>query len=250
MQNIICLDVWKFSIFPFLSTKFILKKLSLISKEFNDICQNDIIWKNFVIRDFLNLDLYDFKTEITYKEMYKHLSREEKTITLYGRYEDNLEWYIFAYRLIKCKYHIDFRCDCIKQIKSAIKQNGWVLYYASGRLRDDREIVLIAVKQYGLVLKCASDRLKDDREIVLIAVKQDGKILKCASDRLKDDREIVLIVVKRNGYTFKYASERLKDDKEIVLTAVKQYGLALYYASDRLKNDPEVMMIAKKLLIK
>ena len=49
---------------------------------------------------------------------------------------------------------------------------GPALRYASGELRNDREVVLAAVEQRGLALSFASEELKNDREVVLAAVKQ------------------------------------------------------------------------------
>ena len=43
--------------------------------------------------------------------------------------------------------------------------------YASERLKDDKDIVLLAVKNSRYVLEYASQRLKDDKDIVLEAVK-------------------------------------------------------------------------------
>lgn len=42
------------------------------------------------------------------------------------------------------------------------------------RDKDNRKIVLAAVKNYGPALQYAGDKLRNDREIVLVAVTSDG----------------------------------------------------------------------------
>ena len=71
---------------------------------------------------------------------------------------------------------------------------------------NNKEFVLSAVRQKGWVLEYASERLKDDKEVVLTAVKKDGNALCFASERLKDDKEVVLTAVKDYGSALKYAS--------------------------------------------
>ena len=53
-----------------------------------------------------------------------------------------------------------------------VKKNGSALYYASKRLKDDREVVLAAVKKNVVALKFASERLRDNEEIVREALKR------------------------------------------------------------------------------
>jgi hypothetical protein len=54
----------------------------------------------------------------------------------------------------------------------AVGKIGYVLYFASDRIKDDKDIVLEIVKQDGYALEFASVRLKDDQDIVLEAVKK------------------------------------------------------------------------------
>jgi len=63
------------------------------------------------------------------------------------------------------------------EVMEAVKQNGYVLCYASEELRNDRDVVLEAIKQYGYALYYASEALRADREFVLEAVKQNGLAL-------------------------------------------------------------------------
>ena len=45
-----------------------------------------------------------------------------------------------------------------------------MLYYASDKLRNDREIVMESLKNDGCELCYASDKLKNDKEVVIKAV--------------------------------------------------------------------------------
>ena len=53
---------------------------------------------------------------------------------------------------------------------AAVGRYGWVIEFASDRLRDDKDVVLTAVRQSKLLIKFASKRLKDDKEIALANV--------------------------------------------------------------------------------
>ena len=57
---------------------------------------------------------------------------------------------------------------------TAVKQDGSILYYASQRLRSDKEIVLMPVKQSRRALQHVGRELLNDKEIVLIAIRHQG----------------------------------------------------------------------------
>ena len=78
----------------------------------------------------------------------------------------------------------------------AVKNDGQILYYASHRLRDDRDVVLAAVTQKPLIYKYASLRLRGDKEIASIAIqntkpKQRPTIIDFLADELKEDKEFL-----------------------------------------------------------
>ena len=49
-----------------------------------------------------------------------------------------------------------------------------------------------------LALEYASDKLKNDKDIVLVAVKQDRRVLKYVSAKLKEDMEQLNMVLNKN----------------------------------------------------
>lgn len=150
--------------------------------------------------------------------------------------------------------------------------SGYILYYASDKLKDDKQFVLHFISSCGNALQSASTRLKDDEDVVLAAVKNHGPALSyaskkikgnknivleamkhgisiydyCISDELIDDRDIALIALAKNGLALESISYRLAQDKSITLLAVSQNGEALKYAENMYKNDPEVVLMAIK----
>ena len=89
----------------------------------------------------------------------------------------------------------------------------------------------------SFALSSAPERLKDDKEVVLLALINNGLALREASERLKDDKEVVLRAVGFHPFALFYASERLKDNKEVALIAVKGYGYILNSVSNLFRND-------------
>ena len=72
--------------------------------------------------------------------------------------------------------------------------DGQVLYYASQKLRDDKDVVLAAVTNKAIILKYASQRLRADKDIALAAVKQNKKSFSYIADELKNDEDIQNII--------------------------------------------------------
>ena len=91
----------------------------------------------------------------------------------------------------------------------------------------------------------ASEKLKGNKEVVLAAVTKNGKALQYASEELSADREVVLAAVTKCSdvlqYAFEVLLEELRDDK-VVLTAVKRDRQVLQYASEELKNDKHFLI--------
>lgn len=92
-------------------------------------------------------------------------------------------------------------------------------------------------------LKFASDRLKNDKQMVLLAVNRNGFALEFASTELKNDKEVVLAAIKSfdnripNPDALQYASDEIKNNKEIVLEAMKRHKGVLQYASTDLQQE-------------
>lgn len=121
-----------------------------------------------------------------------------------------------------------------------------VFEFLDDHYRDDEALFLRAFRRDRTNYKYASDRIKNKREYVLMALSADGRLLESVPEIFKDDREIVMIALVNNSLAaFRFVSERMRDDKEIALLAMDKHGRANYeYLSLRLQNDPE--MIAMK----
>lgn len=139
-------------------------------------------------------------------------------------------------------------------VRVAVAGEGPQLEYASARLQDERETVMIAVTSKdddlytgffsGRALGFASTRLQEDRELVLEALLDYGPALMYASLQLRDDYEVVKLAVSQTGRMLEYASERLRDDYQMVQIAVKKDGAALLFASERHQNDIQLVRLA------
>ena len=143
----------------------------------------------------------------------------------------------------------DNMCDddevALAVIANSIPGYDFGFKYLSDRLKDNKDIVLVAVKKVCIVFEFVSERLKNDREVVLEAIRQDGRALIWASARLQDDREVVVLeAVRQHDLALRRASARLRDDREVVLEAIRQDGRALEDASARLRDDREMVLEA------
>ena len=74
---------------------------------------------------------------------------------------------------------------------------------------------MLAVTQRGFLLEYASEKLKNNKDVVMAVVKKNGRALKYASEELKNDRDVVMVAVAENSNALNYASENLKDDKMV-----------------------------------
>ena len=131
-----------------------------------------------------------------------------------------------------------------------ISFNGFALQYVPDKMKNDKEIVLIAVgspnSPWGMALDYASDTLKNDVDVVLTAVTSHGAALEYASDTLKNNEEVVMAAIREEKYrefdsALEYASDELRDNKAVVLAAIELNPRAYEYASDELKGDYDVL---------
>ena len=129
----------------------------------------------------------------------------------------------------------------------AVRENGWVLFYACKTVQNDKDVVMEAVRQTGFALACASEALRGDREVVMEAVRQKGFALQYACVKFRGDKEVVLEAVCQNGLALDFASDELKADKEVVAKAVRQNSRALGYACVKFMSDKDFIMNAVHL---
>lgn len=129
----------------------------------------------------------------------------------------------------------------------SFKAHSGTLYYASPRLKSDREVVMQAVRFCPRSLLFASTELIADRQFILAAVRCNGMVLEFAPEQYKDDKEIVVEALKDKRHQseqIKFASKRLHLDEEVVLQAVQSKGISSLAASDAVRNIREIVIAA------
>jgi len=84
-------------------------------------------------------------------------------------------------------------------------------------------LAVIAVKQHSNNIEHLSDKLKDDKEIALIAVDDFGGNIKYLNN-LKNDYDVASKAIERNGGNMRYLGDELKNNKELGLKAVENHG--------------------------
>lgn len=121
-------------------------------------------------------------------------------------------------------------------VMMALAQDPGNLLYTSRRFRDREDLALAGVTHNVRVLSVLSDRLRSNRDIAFAAVRHDPEAIRYAPDIWKDDEDFVLLAVKRAGITLAYASLRMRDNENIVLAAIESQPKALQYASNRIRD--------------
>jgi len=98
-----------------------------------------------------------------------------------------------------------------------ISKDGTKLRCMNNKIKDDVDAVSCAIaevnnqtkfKNYGLNIKYASDRIKDNKDVALMAVEKNHYAIRYLSDRLKEDLDIMResrLAKQRNSATLKYS---------------------------------------------
>ena len=173
---------------------------------------------------------------------------------------------------------LDFKYkDNIKFISKAILENNEglneeALEYASDRIKDDKEFILLLLKKPNInkfvIYKFISDKLKSDKEIVLNvfgSVIDEDAIIKNISKNLFITSELFEFISELLYKSAKvdpdesdnekkyrissYISTNLKINqtiKQTALDSVKNNGLLLEYVFNNMDDDEEVVMEALK----
>lgn len=226
------------------------------------------------IETFTLLNSYGIKFDIVHQTTRDVAGDADVILTLF-KYEPECALRLAAPSLRGNK---EFFLKLLENHKRAWIEDGDVLEYAEGDIRNDAEVVLAAIRGFGVdqlrgagsellnrkyfisrligleylnyeeqleILENAGEEPFEDEEFVLEVIdKMGGSAVKYASEELRGDREIILKAVRDCGLALEYASEELRGDREIVLEAVKIHGDALVFASDELKGDKQIVMVA------
>jgi tetratricopeptide (TPR) repeat protein len=165
-------------------------------------------------------------------------------------YRDNEE---IAKKVVRdeagCFQYLSERLRNNKEIAIIAASGSW---YALGEMPDamldDKDVVLSAVQNQdvGGHIEKISDRLKKDIEIVIASVLKDNSSLEYFPDEFKNDNKVIEACLKGNGSAYKYFSERFKNDRNIALQMSAKYNFDLSAAPEIFRSDKEIVKNAVK----
>ena len=137
---------------------------------------------------------------------------------------------------------------------AACQQNGMALQYCSKELQDNTSIVEAAISSAMLFtadpLQFASDRLKNDTNFLIMMMLKSSFILKYVSVQLQNNKAFVLKALAIHGTAFEFVSKELQDDKEVLLKALLKDPSCVRFASERLQKKKNIQSSEKDRWIK
>lgn len=126
----------------------------------------------------------------------------------------------------------------------AVKNSGKMLKYVSNELKKDREIVFTAIKCYPSAHKFVDKTFKKDKDFALVLASVDPYALRHLDSKFKKDDEVVLKSLDLSAIALQYADKKYGKDRNIVLKAVGMCGSMLEFADEKIKKDREVVLKA------
>lgn len=184
--------------------------------------------------------------------------------------EAQANWVIFKYVSEELRGDPDIASLAIQ--KSEIPN----LQYSSDQLKDNKLFVMEALKYHLESYKYASKRLQEDDEVILLVIEQYSKKIdesfreyqrssswhpyesnpnrlsyEDAKKQLIDfislhpnKKSAILAAMKHNYHAFNRASEALQNDRDFVLEAVSIFGGVYEFLHQNFKDDKEILLKA------
>jgi hypothetical protein len=121
--------------------------------------------------------------------------------------------------------------------------NSSILKYASKKLKNKKNIVMIVIKKNWKELEYASFRLRNNVDFMLEALTINGSALQYATNYLKNNGLIVLTAIKYNTYAIRHASYNIKNSKAFAMLIIINFPEIFQFLSDNLKNDKDIIRI-------
>ncbi|MBE6133188.1 MAG: DUF4116 domain-containing protein [Erysipelotrichaceae bacterium] len=121
------------------------------------------------------------------------------------------------------------------------------LPFFSDELKDDKEVVKKAISKIGWAIEYASSRLQNDKDLVLLSFESKETCPLAIPPLFLDDKDVVLKALKNgervtfNGY--ESISDRLKIDRDVVFTALIAYPLVYDYIPEDFKLTRDVTFL-------
>lgn len=127
--------------------------------------------------------------------------------------------------------------------KKVVGDDAGCFQYLSERLKNNKEITLIATSKSGSVLSEMPESMLDDKDVVLNALAHDGwRYVDKISERLKNDIDIVIAAVLSDNRSLEDFPDNFKDNEKVIEACLKGNGSAYKYFSKRFKNDRKIAL--------
>lgn len=207
--------------------------------------------------EYANKNTYDKQALIGV--MKKHSDNEEIVSAVLEGFNEE----VFEYASKRLKNDRKFIESCLD--KSIVN----IMHFVADKFKDDRDLILKAIRVNSSVMEIASERLKNDKNLCLVAVGNfgtGGDAYFHISEELKKDKDIILKLIETRGDFFAFCpevetnkdllikafstafdrqshnllvntSEELKNDKEVALAAIKCYPENIYYIGEKLRKE-------------
>ncbi len=133
-------------------------------------------------------------------------------------------------------------------IREAVQRNGYILCFASQRLRSDYETVMLALKNQGWAFRDIAEELKHRKDVVLAAVSSSGTVIEIIPEEFRADWDVALAAATHDGAALKYIPAELRENRELILaamrfcSAVDVFDDFLPYIPQRFLSDKEVVL--------
>jgi hypothetical protein len=140
-------------------------------------------------------------------------------------------------------FPIEYR-DNEEIAKKVVGDDAGCFRYLSERLRNNKELAIIAVSGAWYALGEMPDAMLDDKDVVLSAVQNQevGGHIMNISDRLKSDIDIVIAAVSKDNRALEYFPDEFKDNEKVIESCLNGHGSAYKYFSERFRNDRKIAL--------
>ena len=148
-----------------------------------------------------------------------------------------------------------FVLDALKSWNRA-RQGMFYLKHLPDLLKDDDEVVFEAVRINGSNIYDASNRLKENRELAVLAAQSEAHLLqndyttktpKLNPDFRKDEEIVLTILAYGGAYGIEYADEKFRGDEDIMMDCVADSYSTFKHATQELKNNIEYLKKLKEI---
>jgi hypothetical protein len=114
------------------------------------------------------------------------------------------------------------------------------LYYASNKLKNNKDLMFKLITNNGKNYRYLLDKFKEDETFILEAIKTYPRSLYYLS---KTNKSFIIKLIKKDVNNYNYIPDIYKKDEDIIIEAINKTPKFLYYESDILKNINEIIIM-------